>query len=848
MFRDTDRWNHLGLLILILGTGFISGCGMFDYVKPEEQAKQEAAKLDSLMAKPEWSTEADHSYPLPPQIWDLTHQKIWLEPDFQTQTVTGSTELQLISRRDSNNFVDLQLDSAQVWVRNIHLLNRGTVDSSEYVDQGLRLWVDPIVAQDDTVLIGMDFTAQAGEKLIFTDPTGEDIHSRTQVWGDGAWGGVAHWLPTQYRPDERMKVEYWITAPDSLITVANGVEYESRHIDSTRITHYWGADQVAPYQLHWTVGEFFHWPIRNQGSLYEGYTWGESDPWSTMYEPLISDEHSLPLPTNDHWMIVPIPDWRHRGYGLDQSLWVPAYSQFDERAANEFSNGDLFTELGWNSRFSSLKADTWSDVAFLTGAARYQMMQSNDAEDRQYLIHEWKKHYLNAARQYRRPLITENVSSLNQYQDQHTLYKWPLILRQLETQVTPQLIQSTLSNLKPGEGRSVYERFKSELERRAGRTLNTFFDDYIVQRGHPWIKTRVDTNRARSELWLTLQQIQDQERQPLFALDIPYQLHTSEGSIHGRLTLNQSDSTYVIPYEGTFYDLLLDPDGQLLVDWTSGRLSRSQLTDRLQHISLTVRLRALEYLIDYPDSIDGLVPLLRELSVDDKQHWSVRQQAIRILRKHNQAFPFQQKERWIEPQESEGRVRLEALRWAAQDTTDQGEQVVMSYLGDSSYFVEAEAIKLLGLNYLDEVGAIAGYVDSSSYRSVIKRALIQGVRGRTDTLSIDILSQLAMESTGKQYRLEAMQSLNALAARGWISQRAFERKLKYWLDSPFQTVREQAYRIIGDRNWKKYQQALEQRLQAPIAQSEKAVIRTVLHQWEEKADIPPDEQQPQQQQ
>jgi aminopeptidase N len=818
--------NGLLLSALML---WISACSLKDVMKPEEVAKQQTSQMDSLMMQPRWETEPAERYPSTPKIWDLEHQKIWLELKPEQRALTGATELLFRSLRDHNDSLVIDADPETITITHNELIRASgrRISRIDSLEQGFAIKLDSALTEGDSLIVRLEYEAAESEAFHWVDPFDQDSLARPQVWGDGRWGGASEWVPTQYRPDDRFEVEYWITAPEEFITVANGTLLEIAGSTQTHeATHYWKAEDVAPYQLMWSAGKFEHWPVQTASNLIDAYTVIDQDPWEDMYQPLLRLPGSE-VPAN--LRILPLQEWDGEATGTDATLWLTPFSQYDARAAGELSNEDAIREAWFEHHHSGVWTQRWSDAALLEGISRYLSLIMNQDPEQQVKRYHWRSRYFHEANALRRPLITDRFSNVSDWNDGHTRFKWPLLLKQMEVRFGSEAVNRAIRGLtedKNSAREGVYERFRASLEKEVGKDLTAYLSPWVEQRGHPRIQIQVDTTTA--SVRLHLRQVQDIERQPVFPVQVPYELKTSSGVSRGQLRLDQIDSTFVIAKEGGFRDILVDPAGMVLADWIPPKLHRGQLTDRLQHPSVTVQLRALDYLWSHPDARDGLEDLLFSMSHNQEYHWQVRQIALALYRVMSPEFPLGFQSYWMSPEEQEGRVRLEALKWAAQDTSKNQFNALSKYLDDPSYFVEAEAIKNICKYYPEQVDStIYSYVDSTSYRSVLRTALAQGLRYVTDAQAISPLEDMAGMSTSAGFRLEAMRTLSYKYGQDLYRRSSLEAIIREALISPFYSIRKEGYRLTRIHGFESLIPLMQEHLEERDQEEQRLIQNTV---------------------
>ena len=740
-------------------------------------SNSDIATIDSLMFQESWSVPGGPKKLMPVRTWDLKHQKIEVRFDFENQIVIGKTHLFFTSMKDHND--SLAIDAKQLKIQAVYHPDTSTQEPISHRQDSTHLYLSftEKFSRGDSLFVAISYRTKplgnapnTGKSIYFVDPTQQNPHKKTQVWATGVPWGNSHWLPTIDHPAERATQETWISVPDSMETLSNGRIIESRKwAGDSLTTHFWLMDKpYPPYLFSLAAGDYKISKALDANIVYRFYTHPtfESNR-ERIYEPTKQAGRFLQnyLNTTYPWTTysqAPVYDMPFRGTSGGTVSLLNNNSQFDERAAGDIDNADLIVHLFTQQWIGNLVTPAnWANIALSKGMASYfEVLFRNHYQDD--MAADWhslqqKIRYLNEADQLRRPIIFDQYHNPVDMFDAHSFDKMSRVLRMLHHYVGDSVWRTALEVfLQEYAYESVtYQDLQEIFERQSGENLDWFFQQWLLEPGHPTVRIEPDTLNGRNHLRII--QMQDMDKQPVYRFPLDLAFTYGQKIQSQTVWVDKVDSTYQLSVDPNWSDLIADPRDIILAEFNQ-RVEKDQYIERLYHSSVSVRYQAVQKLNAVPwDS--ALTEEIKKVATDDPW-WGLRRTAMASLVAHKTTglVPFA---RTITPQtEKEGRVRIHALYMVKDDTTNATRRYLETVLNDPSYFVAAEAISLFGMKYPeDSFEVLKKFKAQESYRDVIKAAFAQAMQYSEHPKAAEALLEMAQANGTAQYIADALQSL-----------------------------------------------------------------------------------------
>ncbi len=732
-------------------------------------SQSELNRIEAEMAARSWTIPSHPEQAMRPRTWDLQHQKLWVQFDFEQQQVIGKTELLLTSMRNTN--VELVLDSKTTELDSIYVIPGGQLLNFEQDSSTVSINLHRFHARNDSLKIGISFRSTPPARgLYFVNSHLKDTQVPRQVWTLGQPEDNSFWYPTIDHPAERATQEVWISVPDTYQTISNGILVSQTFSPENSLrTDYWRLNQPhSPYLLAIAVGEFSLTERLHNGVLFRYYTEPQFENYvdiiyahtEAMFD-FMEKKTGVAYPWDPVYAQVPVRNFIASGMENTTATFLFDGVQFDERGFQDLSNQDLIMHEVAHQWYGNLVTTRdWANLALNEGFANYfeilfrEFMQGHDEAIWANLQH--RQDYFREAATMRRPVISARYMEPEDMYDRHTYQKAGQILRMLHHHLGDDMWWAANNAwLTDFAFQAVsVDDLQSVFERETGESLQWFFRQWFHEPGHPTLEIIPEIERNQ----LSINQLQDIEKQPVFSMLFDIELISPTDTLQKQVFLNTPDSTFVFEIDGLeLSDIIVDPDRIQLAEFRNYGTVEQNL-DRLRHPSIAVRLGALQFL--YENGYENSESVFLEIAENDP-FFAVRQRAVEYLANFRtpeiQAFA---KTRTFE-NEPEGQVRLASLYLLHDFESELTENFLLEMTRDTSYFVSAEAMKLFGQYYPDKAyDALSENIEGWSWRHIHRRAVIQGLQYATDCeRSFDLIYELASQIGDDYYIRDALIAL-----------------------------------------------------------------------------------------
>jgi aminopeptidase N len=739
-----------------------------------EEARDEHAEVQEGWVIPDGPMQV-----LRERTWNLHHQKLRVRFQFEREQVIGDTEMFFTSKGTQSEVI---IDAKTMVFDSLYDARTGR--NFSYVQDSAMVTVQLGLEfqEGDTLVLGISFVSTPPQRgLYFVNPRGEDPVKPTQIWTLGQPEDNSFWFPTIDHPAERATQETWISVPDRFQTLSNGLLLDSRVLpgDSLR-TDYWRLHQPhAPYLFVLAVGEYEIVEEKRGDILYRYYV--ETDFLQTVdliYKNTVdmvrfSEEVTgVPYPWDPVYAQAPVHDFIARGMENTTATLLYDAVQFDLRAAQDLSNQDLIMHEVIHQWFGNLvTCKDWANLPLNEGFANYfesAYRLHNDGRD-EYL---WKNHndrlrYFTEAERYRRPIIFYRYGIPEDMYDRHTYQKAGQVLRMLHDYLGD---EPWWKGVRLWLERHAFDAvdifdFQSTFEDASGLELYPFIEQWFLKPGHPYLDVSHEIYGNRAEL--TIRQVHDTTRQPLFTLYPEVLVITESGEMRERVRVDGPEHRYSFESNYEIRDVIVDPDRVQLAQYFRD-ISISSLTQRLQSDHLLVRAEALSMAEDFMEYAT-VRSFIADMALNDA-FWGIRLTAYGLLSDYAWLYDLDEALSYafhaVHDNEEAFEVRVEALnilRNLEIPDSIMHEKVfnhLTEMMADTSYFVSAAAIVASGELFPKRSATMAGpYMDIESYQDVIKTSVIRSLATSEESTAVAAIMALADDPGERRYRQLALNHL-----------------------------------------------------------------------------------------
>ncbi|MDQ3035344.1 MAG: M1 family metallopeptidase [Myxococcota bacterium] len=538
--------------------------------------------------------------------------------DLDARSVDGVCDI--VVRRIDTSAKELALDAVDFAISSVEIARGGETWEPlrhRYDDHEIRIDADalglpgPTRAGAATATIRVKYRCTPRRGLYFV--TRRPLRSRpdpdarpTEVWSQGQDQDNRHWFPCADHPNQRMRTEMIATVPKGFFALSNG-ELISRAASDERETFHWRQSEPHPsYLVTLACGAFEETHLQvpsganaGEGTLPVDYYVpkgeGEHVERSLGRTPqmiqLFADKLGTPFPWAKYAQVV-VSDFIFGGMENTSATTLFDRVLLDERAAldvdmdslvaHELAHqwfGDLVTCRDWshawlNEGFATYLEHVWREHAEGVDAYHHGLEQDLDV-------------YLDEERdRYRRAIVTNVWSAPIDVFDRHLYQKGGLTLHALRMHLGDgpfwEGIRQYLERMR-GRGAETRDLMRA-MEDATGRSLEAFFDQWVMKSGHPALEISGEHEAGVLKLTIAQTQAKPNDSHHLFTFDLPVHVVTAAGTEEHCLPISKQRETFALRCASAPKMVIVDPhmhvhgtvDNRLGTAWLAEQLAGAQ--------------------------------------------------------------------------------------------------------------------------------------------------------------------------------------------------------------------------------------------------------------------------------
>jgi aminopeptidase N len=583
---------------------------------------------------------------MPTRQYDLQHLRLDLAFDWDARSVSGTATnvlTPLLPGLDALVFDAAELDVTQVRVNGAE--RPFTLDPQA---ETLTVQLGRGYGPQDRLEVAIDYSAHPKTGLFFNGPDAGYPAKPMQIYSQGEADTNHHWFPSWDYPNDRTTTEMVATVQRPLVVVSNGQLVEVTDLPDGRRTYHWRMDVPhTTYLVSVAIGAFTKVADQWHGIPVDSYVPPGTDEATARRSfgdtPKILDFYSRvtgrPYPYAKYAQSV-VVDYMWGGmenisattqtsrtlHPASAELDAPSEGLVAHEAAHQWF-GDLLTCEDWSN--------AWLNEGFADYFTALYKGDAHGQDEFDLEVDGLRGAYLGEAdRDYRRPIVTKRYADPNDMFDRHTYAKGALVLH---------TIRGLLGDEEWWRGiRAYVERFagttvttadlQNVLERTTGVSLGPIFDGYVYGAGHPELKVRWDYQRETRQVHLEIRQTQRPDAQTgLFAFPLEVTLLGEKGEVTRRVPVaaRALQDLYIASDERP-RTVVLDPRGWVLKTVDFAKPAAEWAVQLAAAKPLPARLEAIRALGDSGGD-EAVAALGRALR--DEPFYGVRREAARALGK-----------------------------------------------------------------------------------------------------------------------------------------------------------------------------------------------------------------------
>ncbi|MBI3744663.1 MAG: HEAT repeat domain-containing protein, partial [Chloroflexi bacterium] len=388
--------------------------------------------------------------------------------------------------------------------------------------------------------------------------------------------------------------------------------------------------------------------------------------------------------------------------------------------------GDLLTCKDWshawlNEGFATYFEAMWTERHLGIDEYRYEMYRNANI----YLGED--------SGRYSRAIVTRLYEQPIELFDRHLYEKGSLVLRMLRYVLGDDLFLKSirLYARKHRGGVVGTEDLRQAIEETTGRTMESFFDQWLYKAGHPDLKVTYAWDDAAKLAQVTVIQNQQTDQEtPLFDMPLVIDFRWDGGSQRFDVRLSEKEHRFHFPLPTKPLLVRFDPGDNILKSLDED-LPKEMSVYRLKHDDdLCGRIRAAKALakVGAPDCIDAL----KDGVLYDK-FWGVQSEAAVALGTIKSTAARDALIGCLSVQHPKARRAVVAALGEFHDDAVADAMIHILNAGDPSYFVEGEAAKTLGRTRSPKaLTALRGALEEDSFMETIRVSAIDGLGASQD--------------------------------------------------------------------------------------------------------------------
>ncbi len=386
-----------------------------------------------------------------------------------------------------------------------------------------------------------------------------------------------NWLPIIDHPYDKAMCEFIVTAPAHYQVVSNGLKIEESDLtNGNRITHWKQSVPIASWLYvlgvarfavqyvdqfdHKSIETWVYYQDRDKGfydfaeptkqvlEFYSAYVGPfayerlaniQSNSVSGGMEAasaILYSETSVVGDRNERWRNVVIHEIAHQWFG---------------NAVTESDWDDVWLSEGFATYFTLLFIEhAYGRDAFMTGL--------NDSKKRVDAFHAKNPNYR---------IVHDNLQDMDQVTSSHTYQKGSWILHMLRGVVGTENFWKGIRSYygKYMNGNATTADFRKEMEEASGMDLKVFFDQWLYKAGAMKYNGSWQYDEKKKAIRITLDQVQTDGS--LFKMPVQIAIYPSNGKkFTTTLQVNEKKNEFSIPLDTAPLNVILDPDGWILMD------------------------------------------------------------------------------------------------------------------------------------------------------------------------------------------------------------------------------------------------------------------------------------------
>jgi aminopeptidase N len=421
----------------------------------------------------------------------------------------------------------------------------------------------------DTLAAAVTYRGTPSDGLVIRS----NLHGRRTVFADNWPNRAHHWFPCEDHPSDKATVQFNVETPLAWRAVANGRLLKVDTLAGRRHRWHWREDRPIPVHTMVVGAGIMSVAVLKHGDHVPQSVWTFPD--DSAFALQWPFRHAVDIVAALSRLVGPFPyeklahvesSTRYGGMENSSAIFY-AESGYVERnmgegvVAHEIAHqwfGDAVSQMDWHHLWLS------EGFASYFGPLSFELIGEKDSFADAMRAH--RSRYMGSV-VVTRPVIDTTLDDPVEMLNANNYQKGAWILHMLRAELGDSAFFGGIRDYYASfrDSTVLSSDFAAVMERRAGRPLDWFFGQWLLQPGYPQLDVTWEYREATRSLAITVHQVQHPSW-GLFRLRLPMVLQTGNDA-EKRVLLRVSGSmdTVNIPVAVPPDRVLLDPDGTLLM-------------------------------------------------------------------------------------------------------------------------------------------------------------------------------------------------------------------------------------------------------------------------------------------
>lgn len=494
--------------------------------------------------------------------YDVKHQKLELNVDPSQYYISGTVTTQFVP---NENLQTIVFDFSHTLT--VSAVIQGT-QSATFTQTNNEL----VIQLPQTVALGTQGEVKityAGAPPTASEAFTQSYHSGTPIiWTLSEPFGARDWFPCKQSLNDKIdSIDVYLTTPDDMVAVANGMEQsQTVHQNGTKTTHFKHAYPIPAYLVAFAVTNY---QIYNQTAGTDPNTF-----------PVVNYLYPETFQTAVNQLQVTVPvmnvfeelfgvyPYHTEKYGHAQFGWGGGMEHTTVSFMGGFSRHLIAHELAHHWFGDKVTCGSWKDIWLNEGFAEYMAGLVVEHLDGNEAFVNWKSSKIGSITSQANGnlyLTEEQASDSDRiFSSRLTYDKGSMVVNMLryvlEDEVFYQAMQNYLNDPQIAYGYAVTTQLKTHLETTSGVDLTEFFNDWVYGEGHPSYQLKAET-LSETQTKIVLSQTTSHESVPFFEMPVTLKLTGTSGQAEiVVLQHTQNNQEFVVDTSiGVVLEIQIDP-------------------------------------------------------------------------------------------------------------------------------------------------------------------------------------------------------------------------------------------------------------------------------------------------